>query len=114
MTVGDFKLVGGYSNKDWNDLITNNKISYWGKNIYALYINDSGFRINDELISNNHVNFKRDSSGLRIEGILINNTSRDMLTADCVLDRFIKQVVPSINSQPTHPLPYQQNINGHC
>ena len=97
MRVGDFELIEGYGNKDWIDNVTKDKIAYWGKYIYALYHNDSGSRIR-ELICHNHVNFNRNGNDNGFEGILINNTSRDMLTAGSILDRFIKQVVPTIKS----------------
>ena len=98
----DFELIKG-KGKWWRDKITNDKIYRRGSWVYAVRNFDSkGKCCNEELIdvdNNNidnlrrsHINFKRSITSNLMEGIRIIHTSKDMLTAGSMIDRYIKQV----------------------
>ena len=107
MEIGDFELIKG-KGKWWRDKVTNDKIYRRGSWVYAVRNFDSkGKSCNDELIDidiNNidnlrrsHINFKRNITSNLIEGIRIFYTSKDMLTAGSMIDRYIKQVYLNLN-----------------
>jgi len=108
--VGDFKMkVDRY----WVDDITKGVVSYWGSSIHLLTKNVSGKHLNEEIIddsrvTNNHSNFRCESNAdeYALDGILIRNTSKDMLTTCSVLNKFVKQVLPIIEYENRNQTPY--------
>ena len=102
MVVGDFELIKE-KGKWWRDKVTNGIIYCRGYWVYALRNEDSnGKYCNEELVDTSnlifsHVNFKRNVTSNLIEGIRINNTSKNMLIAGSIIDRYIKQVFDTSN-----------------
>ncbi len=87
--IGDFKL----DDKEcyWYDNISKDIIIYWYNNVIHLLSNRVGDKyVNEEMLLDNHLKFRNG----RFEGIIINNSSRDAVTTNTPMDRFIKQVLP--------------------